>query len=186
MAGKPNINSRRATAERLEPFMGYKPTAKQIRMWEANGYPFDNPTELKRRVEEQQTLPKGMPVPPLTFTDMKKKASEMKPEDVEAELAELRSQLIASADLKTAQTIKVKISGLREVLKELREQGKYILREVATAAGMEAGLASLGAWERIEDDLPPMLEGLTAAQMKVKLRDYGRLQSLDLAKHFAT
>ena len=64
------------------------------------------------------------------------------------------------------------------------QKGKYMLKSDAVEAASVAALASKTAWEGLEDEIPPMLEGLTAAKMKVKLRDYGRMKSNELAEIF--
>lgn len=64
------------------------------------------------------------------------------------------------------------------------QRGKYILKSQAAEAGAKAAIASKTAWEGIEDELPPLLEGLPAPQMKLKLRDYGRMKAQELSELF--
>ena len=93
---------------------------------------------------------------------------------------------------KSATTAEIQAARLRKLRAEAEskehalavEKGLYILRSDAVKAGSRAGLASKHAWENIEDSLPPMLEGLTALQMKEKLRDYARSVNLELAAVF--
>ena len=64
------------------------------------------------------------------------------------------------------------------------QKGFYILKTTAMEAASIAAVSSKAAWEGLEDDLPPMLEGLTAPKMKVKLRDYGRMKAKELSEIF--
>ena len=57
------------------------------------------------------------------------------------------------------------------------------IEEMIEGASM-AGVTISQAFDQLEDDLPPMLEGLTALAMKSKLRDYGRMKRLDMIEHF--
>lgn len=63
--------------------------------------------------------------------------------------------------------------------------GKLVFAADVEADGYSFGMAAKQMWEEIEDALPPMLEGLTAAQMKEKLRGYARSRIMDLHEHFA-
>lgn len=65
------------------------------------------------------------------------------------------------------------------------EEGRYILASDAKSAAMRAGTACRAAWEKIVDDLPPAMEGLTAIQMQAKLREYVRLKLTDLSQIFS-
>jgi len=60
----------------------------------------------------------------------------------------------------------------------------YMLASEAYAAGAMAAVASKAAWEGIEDELPPRLEGMTAAQMKTELRAYGHIKAKELSEVF--
>ena len=64
------------------------------------------------------------------------------------------------------------------------ERGKWILADDARAMGIRAGVASRGAWEALEDSLPPFLEGLEALAMKSRIREYVRMKCLELSEIF--
>ena len=63
-------------------------------------------------------------------------------------------------------------------------KGKFISKSAAIEAASIAAIASKTAWESLEDTLPPMLEGLPAPKMKMKLRDFGRMKSKELSEIF--
>ena len=65
-----------------------------------------------------------------------------------------------------------------------KEIGSLVpIEEMIEGASM-AGVAQKAEWESLEDELPPQLEGLTALQMKAKLRDYGRMKCIELGGHY--
>lgn len=177
-----------AAAIRLTKALGFEVTRKMVRVWTAKGYPLNDVDEIRRRLRNQERAPKA--TQPTTAAERPEREGEteakpLDPLEVERELAKLQARMLAAEDYETARTLRTQIAGIRDVLKELREQGKYILRDVSTSEAMQAGAASRAAWEKIEDELPPMLDGLTAAQMKVKLRDFARSRCIELAEHFA-
>lgn len=192
MAGKPQPNSESAQAARLTDKLGFEVSRKMLKCWIAKGYDLGNIASLKRSIKNQERQPPAMKQAK-KLTAKKKKAEEAKPpeppplnpDDVEGELAKLQKDLLVAEDYDEARTIKTKISGVREVLKELREQKNYIRITDAIEAASMAAVASKAAWESLEDELPPQLEGLSAAQMKVKLRAFAQLKSRELSEIFS-
>ena len=63
-----------------------------------------------------------------------------------------------------------------------RERGVLIERDTHESIMLKLGLHSRTAWDRMPDELPPQLEGLTAAQMKAKLLDYKHARQVDLSE----
>lgn len=169
--------SQQKIADRLSESLGFPVTRDMVRQWVKKGYDIDDVESLRFDLNQQQRVPLGMDDEQVDTTPVE--ASELA-----AQIEELRVQILAAKDKKTAETIKIKILAMGSIQRQLIEQGKYILKDDAQSAGMAAGVASRGAWEKIAADLPPMLEGLTALQMVPKLRDYARAQCLELAEHF--
>lgn len=191
--GRPtNPNSLRETAKSLTLDLGFKVEVGMVRTWIAKGYDLDNIENLKRSIKNQERQPPAMKQAK-KLAAKKKKAEEQKPPEppplspdiVEEELAKLQKDLLVAEDYDEARTIKTKISGVREVLKELREQKNYIRITDAIEAASMAAVASKAAWESLEDELPPQLEGLSAAQMKVKLRAFAQLKARELSEIFS-
>lgn len=191
MAGKPQPNSEAAQAARLTDKLGFEVSRKMLKCWIAKGYDLGNIASLQRSIKNQERQPPAMKQAK-KLAAKKKKAEGQKPPEtplnpdiVEEELATLQKKLLAAEDYDEARTIKTKISGVREVLKELREQKNYIRITDAIEAASLAAVASKSAWESIEDELPPQLEGLSAAQMKVKLRAFAQLKARELSEIFS-
>lgn len=177
-----NPDSLASTAVRLTAAMGFDVSVGMVRGWKRKGYPLDDPDKLRARVRNQERHPAG-----LAAEQPKAKpepSPELDAEDVEGQLAQLKTALLAATDYELARVLKVKIDGLKSVLAELRVQGQYMpLAECLEGAAM-AGAAVKAAWESIEDSLPPQLEGLTALQMKEKLRDFARSKCIELSQCF--
>lgn len=181
MPRKPDPNSEASIAKRLSGELGISVTRKMLHVWKAKGYPLDDIDALKKALMNQERRPAGLTTSKPNSSPAKKSLSA---EDVELELARLQRELLECDDYETARTINTKITGVRNVLKELREQRHYIRITEATNAASMAAVASKAAWEGLEDDLPPRLEGMTASQIKKELRDYGRVKAREIAETF--
>lgn len=191
MAGKPKPDSIRETAKRLTGEMGFPVSKRMVEEWKKKGYPLKDPKALERRLRNQEALPRGMPkkkakpkpeasTPPETPTE-----GRIEETRVERELGKLHADLLAAEDYETARTIKIKIEGVKKVLEELREAGRYVLKSETYKDASRAALAVRGELEKLEDGLPPLLEGLSALQMKAKIRDYSRGLMLELSRLFS-
>jgi len=199
MPRKTDPNSEASRAKRLSEGLGFKVSRKMLQCWEAKGYPLDDISKLKRALKNQERQPKAMKqAKKKAAKDSNQPAPTPAPEDpktpgegkildadlIELELDKLQKELLIAQDYDEARTTKTKISGLREILKELREQRHFIRITEAIEAASIAAVASKAAWEAIEDELPPQLNGLTAPQMKVKLRDFARMKANELSEIF--
>jgi hypothetical protein len=183
---KPRRETQAAAAVRLGKALGIGVTRQMVRKWKAKGYPLDDPEELGRCLWNQERRPKGLKRPKdlESVPAVRPDVEGLDQEQVEKELRELYEKLRDAEDYEEARTRRTQIAGVKDVLKELREQGRYILREEAAKSAAVAAMASKGKWEQIEDELPPMLEGLTALQMKEKLRPFARRVIMELAEVF--
>lgn len=142
---------------------------------EAAGVNLEDSEAVKKYIRNSQRADAGKesePSPPITA------------EDLDGQIAELKEKLLAALEKREAETIDIKIRGLGRIQSMLRDQGKYILADDAEAEGMRFGLAAKRQWEDIEDSLPPILEGLSALQMKTKLREFAAAQILELHEFF--
>ena len=208
MAGRPrDPNSIRETAKRLTVELGFPVSPRMVETWKSKGYDLADPVKLAARLRNQKIMPRGsrgkLPrpetpkideTPPAKKTPAKPKEDPPEPPadkppeldetEVERELAKLKVDLLAAIDRDQAAMIRIQIQGVRDVLKELREQGRYILKADALKDGARAALSVRAELEKLEDALPPLLEGRTSLQMKSKIRDYARSAMLELNRVF--
>jgi hypothetical protein len=173
-----NLEGQHAAASRLSKEMGFEVTRAMVRVWKKKGYDLHDIEKLKARLMESERPPAGLRSKTADTPD------EPMSGDLEQQLATLQRDLITASDYETARRIKTKIAGLKELHRTQVEMGQFIPVTESMDAGARAATASKAAWEAIEDDLPPMLEGLTAAQMKKQLRDYARAKCFELANIF--
>lgn len=172
-----------STAVRLTAAMGFHVSVGMVRGWKRKGYPLDDPEKLRARVKNQERQPAALAV-----AERSKAKPEPPPqldeEDIQGQLADLKSRLLAATDYEAARTLQVQITGLKSILAELRLQAHYMPLAEALEGAALAGAAVNAAWEGIEDELPPILEGLPAMAMKGKLRDYARSKCIELSQCF--
>lgn len=179
MARPINQNSERSIAARL----GF--TRAKIREMKRAGVDFDNPESVNKHERNSQRFEvDGSETK--TKTETKTESDQLvTAENLDIEVEKLRVQLLTAKEKRDAETIEIKIRSLGRIQAILVEQGKYILAADAEAEGMRFGLAAKHMWEEIEDSLPPMLEGLSALQMKTKLREFGAARILELHEFFS-
>lgn len=194
MSGPSRIaGSLRETASRLSEWFGVTITVGQVRHWKKKVYATDDPPKLLQQLMNQKRPPKF--AVELQQKDSKSRREEQPskpkmPQDgldqtqVEKELAVLQQKLIDAENYEEARTLRTQIAGIRDVLRELREQGRYILQEDAISAASQFAMACRKSWEVIEDEVPPMLDGLTALQMKSKLRDLAKAKISEIRNCF--
>jgi len=168
-----------AAAARLTVDMGFSVTRAMVRFWKKKGYDLHNIEKLKAQLRESERPPAGLQSQ-VQHDDLPRDH----PEELEKQLAALQRDLISAPDYETARKIKTKIGGLKELHRTQVEMGQFLPMTASMDAGSRAAVASKAAWESIEDDLPPRLEGLTAAQMKKELRDYARQKCIELSEIF--
>ncbi len=168
-----------AAAARLTVEMGFPVTRAMVRFWKKKGYDLHDVEKLKGQLKNSERPPAGLKQPK-THDDLPSET----PDELEKQLGELQRALIGAPDYETARKIKTKIGGLKELHRTQVEMGQFVPMTSSMDAGARAAVASKAAWESIEDDLPPRLEGLTAAQMKKELRDYARQKCAELSDIF--
>jgi transposase-like protein len=87
-------------------------------------------------------------------------------------------------EMRVEKLLKIKAERETKEHQLLLAKGQAVEARLVANAAAYAAAANKAAWEEIEDSLPPLLEGLTAAQMKVKLRGYARKKCLEMAEIF--
>jgi len=171
---------------RLSAALGIEVTRGMLRHWRTKRYDLQDIDALKHSLRNQVRNPLPKEPRPAAASQPAPTDRMLTPEEIDDRIATLQDALLTATDLDAARTIKTQISGMREVIKVQQERGVLMPVADAEAAGRLAGQASRQAWEKIEDELPPMLEGKTAAQMKAALRDYARARCLELSALFST
>ncbi len=180
--------SQRAAAARLSDELGVAVDRETVRRLQAKGVDLADSAAVKHafRMMERSPLGKAKPLPDSSaVADVEFPGDgAMTPEAIDRRLQALQRELLNALDYEVARKVRMQIAGIKDLIKVEQERGTLMLTSDAQAAGMSAGVASRGAWEKIAGDLPPMLEGLTAMQMTGKLRDYARARCRELAEHF--
>ena len=176
-------------AVRLTASLKIEVTRGMVRSWRLRGLALDDPDKLRVQLMNSERPPRGLicmetTTSATTTATIDPELIAANPAELEKRLGELQALLLAAPDYETARTIKTKISGLKELHRAQVERGHYILATDAIQAGTQAAIASKSAWENLEDSLPPILEGLSAAKMKVIIRDYARVKCDELAAIF--
>lgn len=92
--------------------------------------------------------------------------------DIETELIELRAKLLLAENYQAARTYRVQISGVKDVLREMRLQEYYVTKESQIDAGLSMGQAIKSLILKIPAELPQMVVGLEYAEVLEKLEDY--------------
>jgi hypothetical protein len=133
-------------------------------------------------------LAKAVGVPRQTLYEWKRKDGM---ELTEANLPALRERASRKKndgditdEMRVEKLLKIKAERETKEHQLLLAKGQAVEARLVANAAAYAAAANKAAWEEIEDSLPPLLEGLTAAQMKVKLRGYARQKCLEMAEIF--
>jgi len=79
-------------------------------------------------------------------------------------------------DLNTARTKLVNLQCEKLKIAIQKDRGELLDKVTVDDAMYRLGLLNRMAWDKLPDELPPMLEGLTAAKMKSKLMPFARLK----------
>jgi hypothetical protein len=85
---------------------------------------------------------------------------------------ELMDQVRHATDYDTARTLKTKIDAIHKLKQIEILEGDYIHKEEVISDITRISAAVAAAHRQCQADLPAMLEGLTAAKAKNKIRDY--------------
>lgn len=135
----------------------YNVSSSTVTRWKQQGFPLDDPGEMNRLRASDPMGGKGKSADNLHGVELK-----------EALLrAELRKKLKAGDELD---------------LKVQRQQGKLVAVDKVRDAGVSIGVLVRSSALRLENDLPPQLEGLTAPRMKRVIREAMRSMLNDLAE----
>jgi len=85
---------------------------------------------------------------------------------------DLMEQVRTATSYDEARTLKTKIDGIHKLRQIEILEGDYIHKDEVVADMTRMGAAVAASHRQCQADLPAMLEGLTAAQAKTKIREY--------------
>jgi hypothetical protein len=180
--------SQRQTADRLSRELGFPVTRDQVRGWVKRGFAIHDPAKLTHQLRMTERPPRGLlavaPQPPATPSA--DTSAPLTPEQLDQRLTELQAALLGARDYESARTVRTQISGVREMFRIQTDRSLYILRTAAASDAAQAATASVAAWENLEAELPPRLEGMTSPAMAKELREFSRLKCRELAELFGT
>ena len=143
-----------AAQARLSKLLGGDVTREMVRQWRAKGYPLDDAAELRRILLEQRKCPDWLITKPSTDSGTTEGPS----------VAELRYQLLLE---------KVRIAAADATKKELdanAAKNKWVPADEAREAGRAIAAIFRSHLLQIPNQWTPILEGLTPAKMREKMR----------------
>jgi len=136
--------------------------------WERGGVDVWDDAQVKDKIARCRNLPK-------TLKDEWKPVPATPPPSDPIESSDhterLISELAHCTDKHDAQRIKTQIDGLVNAFKLREAAGSYVSKATVDESLMRIGAANKAALNRMENDLPPMLEGCQAPAMQKIIRD---------------
>ena len=94
------------------------------------------------------------------------------PHQASAEERDLMEQVRTATNYDEARTLKTKIDGIHKLRQIEIIEGDYIHKDEVVQDMTRIGAAVQAAHKQCQADLPAMLEGLSAAQAKIKIKEY--------------
>ena len=98
--------------------------------------------------------------------------TELNGKSTEDQIKLLEQQALAAQDYETSRFIRTKIQSLKELLQLQILAGDYLHKDDVINDLTRIGASVAAAHRQCQADLPAMLEGLTAAEGKKKIREY--------------
>jgi hypothetical protein len=139
-----------------------------LNSWKRCGVDIMDDAQVRRQVAKMRNIPPDLKPGWLPQVDpLTEPGDDPTQIDIEAIIGKLSSV----TDKHQAQTIKLQIDGLINAYKLREAAGKYVSRTKVEEDLIRIGAAVKGSILRMEADLPPMLEGMTPAQMQKVIRE---------------
>ena len=98
-------------------------------------------------------------------------ADDIEAKDTEEQIEMLEAQALAAKDYDASRFIRTKIQSLKELLQLRILAGHYEHKDIIAEDYTKIGHGIKAAAMKLQADLPGTLEGLTAAQMKPRIRE---------------
>ena len=159
----PRLESERTAAARLAAALNLNVSRASVRRLRAKGIDTADTRAVDHALKMQTKKP-GKFGPPQTIepnrTATTSLTSSLSASELDATLAGLERDLLEAPDYETGRSIRIKITGFRDLVRVQKERGHLIDRNKVEAEGYEAGLLFKHALMRIPSELLPMLVGL--------------------------
>lgn len=165
MPAKATKKPRRTALDRAAEIGVSVPT---LNTWKRCGVDIWADDQVRRQIAKMRNIPPELKpewlpqVEPLT---------EPGDDPTQIDIEAIIGRLSGVTDKHQAQTIKLQIDGLINAYKLREAAGKYVSRTKVEEDLIRIGAAVKGSILRMEADLPPMLEGMTPAQMQKVIRE---------------
>lgn len=152
----------------------YKVSRQTISSWKKQGVNIYDAQDVAEHI-------KGLKRPPETWrkaasVDVANNLDDLNSidlDDIEGLIADLTKKVMASRDGATCRLFQAKIKSFREVIKLKVEAGESTPNSKIKEDMMRISSGINGAIRRLQADLPPLLEGLTAGQMSKEIENKG-------------
>lgn len=144
-------------------------SVQSLSNWERGGLDVWDDGQVREKIARMRNLP---PTLKPEWLPVVAKPANSPPQDdpTQIDIEAIIHQLASVTDKHQAQTVKTQIDGLLNAYKLREAAGKYVSRLKVEEALMRIAAAVKASIMRMEADLPPMLEGMTPAQMQVTIR----------------
>ena len=144
-------------------------STQTLTTWEKNGVDVHDDDSVRAKLARMRNLPPTLK-PDWHPTVSQSVAAPPADDPTQIDIESIIGQLANITDKHQAQTVKLQIDGLLNAYKLREAAGKYVARAKVEEDLIRIGAAVKGSVLRMEADLPPMLEGMTPAQMQVTIR----------------
>ena len=144
-------------------------STQTLTSWQKNGVDVFDDDAVRAKLKRMRNIPPTLQpewMPSVTPSIPAPPGDDPTQIDIEA----IIGQLASVTDKHQAQTVKIQIDGLLNAYKLREAAGKYVARAKVEEDLIRIGAAVKGSILRMEADLPPMLEGMTPAQMQTTIR----------------
>lgn len=136
--------------------------------WKSGGTDIFDDAQVRERIARMRNAPPNIKPEWLPQVEP---LIENEDDPTQIDIETLIRKLHTVGDKHAAQTIKLQIDGLINAYKLREAAGKYVSRTKVEEDLIRIGAAVKGSILRMEADLPPMLEGMTPAQMQKVIRE---------------
>jgi hypothetical protein len=140
----PRPESERTAADRLTHSLGFPVHRSTVRRLKSRGIDLTNPAAVRHALanQERSSAPStqtNRQTPPAASSAPETANQPLTSAELDQRLADLERDLLASPDYQTGRSVRIKISGYRELVRIQRERGQLIDRSLVEAEGYQIG-----------------------------------------------
>ncbi len=178
----PRPESERAAAVRLENALGHRIHRSTVRRLRARGIDLLDPQAVKRALGNQERIsgpiqpkPNQSPPRPSETPQPGIPAGPSRPltsAELDERLAALESDLLNAADYQEGRSIRIKISGYRELVRIQKERGHLVDREQVQGEAYQFAAMARTALLQLPGKLIPSLTGLDFPEAHQRAEDF--------------